>query len=60
MLNFLIAFNQTFSESLKKKLNDNDVVLRGCCIAGNDPSWKCIDCGTVIFKMEIDLEGSAN
>jgi hypothetical protein len=50
----------SFSESLRIRINNNEVVLGGCCITGNDPSWKCIDCSTVIFKMEIDLEGSAN
>jgi hypothetical protein len=49
-----------FSDSLRKRLDNNEVVLGGCCITGNDPSWKCIDCGTNIFKMEIDLEDSAN
>jgi hypothetical protein len=50
----------SFSENLRKKLKNDEIVLGGCCITGNDPSWKCIDCGTVIFKMEINLEGSAN
>jgi hypothetical protein len=49
-----------FSDSLRKRLDNNEIVLGGCCVTGNDPSWKCIDCGTTIFKMKIDLEGSAN
>jgi hypothetical protein len=49
-----------FSLGLEKKINKNKIFLGGCCVSGNDPLWKCIDCGTVIFKMEIDLEGSAN
>jgi hypothetical protein len=50
----------SFSESLRKRLENNEVVLGGCCITVNDPSWKCVHCGSVVFKMEIDLEGSAN
>jgi hypothetical protein len=50
----------SFSENLRIKITNNEVVLGGCCVTDNDPSWKCIDCSTVIFKMEIDLEGSAN
>jgi hypothetical protein len=50
----------SFSENLRMKLEKNEVVLGGCCITGNDPSWKCIDCGIAIFKMEIDLDSSAN
>jgi predicted RNA-binding Zn-ribbon protein involved in translation (DUF1610 family) len=50
----------SFSENLRKKLKNDEIVLGGCCITKNDPSWKCIDCGTVIFRMEIDIEGSAN
>jgi hypothetical protein len=49
-----------FSPGLEKKINENKITLGGCCVSGNDPSWKCIDCGTVIFRMEIDMEGSAN
>lgn len=49
-----------FSPNLEKKINENNIVLGGCCVSGNDPVWKCIDCGTDIFKMKIDLEGSAN
>jgi hypothetical protein len=49
-----------FSPGLEKKINEDKITLGGCCVSGNEPSWNCIDCGTTIFKMKIDLEGSAN
>lgn len=49
-----------FIPGLEKKINENKITLGGCCVSGDDPVWKCADCGTVIFKMEIDLEGSVN
>jgi primosomal protein N' len=28
----------SFSESLRKRIENNEIVLGGCCITGNDPS----------------------
>jgi hypothetical protein len=50
----------SFSGNLRKKLENNEVVLGGCCITEDNPSWKCFDWSTVIIKMKIDLEASAN
>ena len=49
-----------FSPGLEKKINENQITLGGCCVYGDDPTWKCIDCSTVMFKMEVDLECSVN
>lgn len=50
----------SFSESLRKRIENNEIAPGGCCITKNDPTWKWVDCDSVIFKMEIDLQGSAN
>jgi hypothetical protein len=49
-----------FTPGLEKELADQKTVLGGCCISNDDPSWKCVDCNTVIYKMQIDLDDSVN
>jgi hypothetical protein len=49
-----------FSPSLRQELRENKIVLGGCCVTGNDPTWKCIECGTYIYKLEIDFKDSVN
>jgi hypothetical protein len=49
-----------FSESLKKDLDDNKIILGGCFISNESPTWKCTVCGTVIKKLEIDFDESIN
>jgi len=43
-----------FSDSLRKDLNDNKIILGGCCITNDDPTWKCTSCDTAIYKIKID------
>jgi len=49
-----------FSESLRLRIRENKTVLGGCCVTGNDPTWKCVDCGTAIYKLKIDFKDSVN
>jgi len=49
-----------FSSGLEKEIEENRIILGGCCITGNDPFWKCTSCGTFIYRIEIDLDGSVN
>jgi len=46
----------TFSASLRKKIEDHKIVLGGCCVSGNDPTWVCIACNTKIYRMMIDFD----
>jgi hypothetical protein len=32
------------SPQLQQKIKEGKVVLGGCCIDGDNPSWKCQDC----------------
>jgi len=36
------------------------IVLGGCCVSNDSPTWKCVDCGAVIHKLEIYFKDSAN
>jgi hypothetical protein len=38
------------SPQLTQDVKDGKIVFGGCCITGNDPSWKCLDCLTFIFR----------
>jgi hypothetical protein len=49
-----------FSPSLKEKIKDDKIVLGGCCITNDDPTWKCVDCNTLIYKLKIDFKDSIN
>lgn len=37
-----------FSDELQKDIDEGRVVLGGCCVSGEDPEWKCMDCETDI------------
>jgi len=30
---------------IEKELERKEIVLDGCCVTGNNPKWKCNDCG---------------
>ena len=49
-----------FSPVLRQKIRENKIVLGGCCVSNDSPSWKCVACNTVIYKMEIDYKDSVN
>lgn len=39
-----------FSKELENDINSGKVVLGGCVLTGDDPSWQCVVCGTKFFK----------
>ena len=39
-----------FSDQLNAAIKDGRKVLGGCCITGDDPAWKCLDCETEIYR----------
>mgnify|MGYP000855944048 CR=1 FL=1 len=39
-----------FSDQLNAAIKDGRKVLGGCCITGDDPAWKCLDCKTEIYR----------
>ena len=47
-----------FSKELEDVLDAGRIVLGGCCISDDDPTWQCADCDTEIFK-EKQSDGSA-
>ena len=49
-----------FSPSLRQELGDEKIVLGGCCITGDDPTWACLACNTKIYKMTLDIKDSVN
>jgi hypothetical protein len=34
-----------FDEELERKLDAGEIVLGGCCVFGNDPTWRSVSCG---------------
>ena len=38
-----------FSEQMQKDLDAGKIVLGGCCIFGDEPTWQCADCGTDFY-----------
>jgi len=42
-----------FSE-VEKDIEEGKIVLGGCCISDDDPTWKCIACETDIYKTTND------
>jgi primosomal protein N' len=50
----------SFSPGLNKMMEDHEIVLGGCCISDEDPTWKCTACNTNIYRMEIDFKDSVN
>ena len=43
----------TFSEELQTAMDKGQVVLGGCCIRDDDPSWRCVECNFDIFGNQI-------
>ena len=42
-----------WTPELEEKLNNKSIVLGGCCISGNDPSYYCNDCeANIIFPTD--------
>lgn len=39
-----------FSLELKHDLDAGRIFLGGCCISGDDPWWRCVDCGTELYR----------
>ena len=39
-----------FSDQLQKDLDEGKIVLGGCCISDDDPTWQCTACSTDIYK----------
>jgi len=39
-----------FNPELDKKLKEGDIVLGGCIVSDDDPSWCCTKCDTVFYK----------
>jgi hypothetical protein len=31
-------------DALEEDLDNNKIVLGGCCVSDNDPKWECNDC----------------
>jgi hypothetical protein len=42
-----------FSKELMAEINVGKVMLGGCCIAGYDPDWECLDCKAEIFQKNL-------
>jgi len=38
-----------FSPKLEKDLDEGKIVLGGCVITGQDPSWECVKCKTRFY-----------
>ena len=49
-----------FSSQLRKEKEEGKIVLGGCCVSNDDPSWQCVNCNTLIHRMKIDLSGFSN
>lgn len=39
-----------FPDQLNAAILAGRKVLGGCCITGDDPAWKCLDCKTEIYR----------
>jgi hypothetical protein len=40
----LYGLYRKYSPELMQKIKDGKIVLGGCCISDDDPSWRCINC----------------
>ena len=54
-----------FDEKLQIDLDEGRIVLGGCCIAVDDPVWRCAECGADFWKNlleqeNVDLGGDKN
>jgi hypothetical protein len=39
-----------YSEGLMKEIDEGKIILGGCCISDNDPSFACMECKTDFYK----------
>lgn len=39
-----------FTPELEAALRAGTIALGGCCLSGDDPVWKCADCGSEIYR----------
>ncbi|MHB9134612.1 MAG: hypothetical protein ACYDBB_26360 [Armatimonadota bacterium] len=40
-----------FSPELDAALKAGTIVLGGCCISGDDPTWRCTKCSQAIYRI---------
>jgi hypothetical protein len=40
-----------FSKRLKADLAAGRIVLGGCCVTDDDPTWRCLDCDAVVYMV---------
>lgn len=38
-----------FTPELERDVKEGRTVLGGCVISGDDPEWRCTDCGTQVW-----------
>ncbi len=41
-----------FTPELEQALDAGRAILGGCCVTGDDPRWRCLDCQAPIFDRE--------
>ena len=41
-----------YDKKIKKEIDDKVLVLGGCCVFDDSPTWKCTNCGLNILKVE--------
>ena len=39
-----------YSAELEADMKAGRIAIGGCCITGDDPKWKCMECETGIYK----------
>ncbi|MBC8394339.1 MAG: hypothetical protein H8E17_17440 [Deltaproteobacteria bacterium] len=39
-----------YSRKLERAIEAGKIILGGCCISDNDPSWQCTECGLKFFR----------
>jgi hypothetical protein len=39
-----------WSAELEADMKAGRIAIGGCCITGDDPKWKCMECETEIYK----------
>ena len=40
-----------YSEELMKEIDEGIIILGGCCISDNDPSFACMECKTDFYDI---------
>lgn len=44
-----------FDAKLEREMAEGRVVLGGCCVTDDDPSWQCVDCGEQMWRTQQSL-----